>query len=281
MNWIGSLAFLAAVALGHPSAQTAAKPGGPGSTPPPPKEPSVSRVGNTVHISVGGPRPLEQAIDALRLQYGWVISYEDPQYLSPKDVTEAAGSKGSLLPAGHGFSVTVPADSPTDAPPEEKSLKLIVDAYNRSGNPGQFELRKSEEGAFALVGVAALDEKGVIAAQKALLDSTITMSVEQRTIDDTVDVLCRKLAEETHVPVSVGITPRKLVEHTNVKAGGTKSPARAILAQSLAASGRPMYWRLLFDPNTKSYLLNIHWVQPPKEQGHENQSRPPRGDVHP
>ncbi len=281
MNWIKSLAFLGAVLIGHSWAQTSAKTGRQ-TAPPPPSEASISRVGNAVHVSVNGPRPLERAVDALRLKYGWLVSYEDPQYLSAKDLTESAGEKGFLQPAGGAFTADIPVgEPPADAPPEDKSLKLVVDAYNRSGNPGQFELRRSDDGAVAVAGVAARDEKGTVSAQKVLLDSMITVPVEQRTIADTVNLICQKLADETHLPVAVGVTPRSLVDHINVKAGGTKSPARTVLSQALAASDHPLYWRLLFDPNSKGYLLNIHWLRAQKEPGHETPMKPPHADAHP
>jgi hypothetical protein len=285
-NCIRSLRILMlmAVLAGHSYAQTTTK-SAPASQPV--SEPAN---GSGFHISAKGPRPLERAIDALRLKYGWAVSYEDPQYLSPKDMTESTGAKGieipgkkeTMVPAGDAFSVdlTVPK-SAADAPPEDESLKLVVEAYNRSGNPGQFELRKIADGVFSVVGVAARDEKGTISAQKPLFDAIITVPGEKRTIDKTLNIICQKLTKATHTPVSIGITPRNLLERVSVSAGGTNLPARTLLSQALSASGHPLYWRLLFDPNSKEFLLNVHTLRPPKPPVPETPGKPPQPDAHP
>jgi hypothetical protein len=278
MTSIKTLA-LGALLVGHSYAQT---PASSASAPPPPSSNAASlpRAENTIHVAGNAPRPLDQAIQELRLKYGWTIDYEDPPYLYGKDVIEA---KGSLWPAGNPFSVEIPsAPSPAGAPVEDKSLQLIVGAYNSSGNPGQFELRKSESGTFTIVGVAVRNDKGVVSPQKPLLDSTITVPAQERSISDTVDVICKMLTDETHFPVSVGVTPRSLVNHTNATIGGTKVPARTLLTQALAAaSGHTLYWQLLFDPSSKSYLLNIHALHPAKQPPPETPGKPPSSGTHP
>jgi hypothetical protein len=281
MNWIKSRVIIFAVLIGQASAQAPAQTG-PQTPPPTAKENAVPHPDSALPVSGAGPRPLQQAITALRLKYGWQVSYEDPQYLSAKDLTEDTRVKGSLLPSGKPFSVQIPpVPSPTDAVAEEKSLQLVVDAYNRSGNPGQFEVRKSEGNAISVVGLATHDDKGSAALPKPLLDSPITIPVKERTIEETLDLLCKGLSNDTHVTVSIGITPRSLVDQIHVQVGGSKIPARTILAQTLAASGHPLYWQLLFDPSSKVYLLNIHSVHVAKAPAHETPSKPPSPDVHP
>jgi hypothetical protein len=279
-----NLLVIVAVLLGHSFAQTSAQ-----SVPTAPPQ-SAAAPATAFHVTAKPPRPLEHAIDAVRLKYGWVVSYEDPQYISAKDVTESAAPKGmeeakvTLVPAGETFNFDLLAPkSPDEAPPAEESLKRMVEAYNHSGNPGQFELRNGTDGAFSVVGVAARDEKGTVSPQKILLDATLTIPADKRTIDETLDILCHKLTEATHIPVSTGITPRNLLEYKSVSAGGQNLSARTLLAQALAAGGHPMYWRLLFDPNSKSYLLNIHGLAAKKAPAHINDapSKPPQAGVHP
>jgi hypothetical protein len=288
MNSIKSLAIAGAllISVSYACAQTAqVHP----KTPPPAMQGS-SPSAESITVSGAGPRPLEQALSTLRIKYGWVINYEDPQYLFGKDVMDDPHIKGSLIPAGTSFSAEIPAPSSTDAAAnnQEKTLQLIVDSYNRSGNPGQFELRKAEGNVISVVGVAARDHKGAVAPQKPLLDTMVSVPAQSRTISDTIDLLCKALTGETQVPVSIGITPRSLVDHTNVTAGGNKVAARTMLAQTLAASGHELYWQLLFDPNSKSYLLNIHSARVPKAANQnwrgnpgEKQSKPPSPAPHP
>ena len=58
------------------------------------RQASITETTEAVHITANSPRPLLQALDALRHKYGWVVSYEDPAYTSSLDVVE--GRDGAL-----------------------------------------------------------------------------------------------------------------------------------------------------------------------------------------
>jgi len=281
MNRTKTLALVFAVLIAHACAQTGATP--PAQTAPPAAKETPTPAANTpTTIAGSGPRPLQQALGALRLKYNGAVSYEEPQYLSARALVEDPHTKGSFIPASKPFSVEIPpVQSATDAPAQEKSLQVIVDAYNHSGNPGQFEVRKTEGKAISVVGVAAIDDKGAFSPQKPLLDSPIIIPAKERTIADTVDLLCQQLTDATHIPLSVGISPRSLVDHTNVHLGGDKTSARTILAQALAASTAPLYWQLVYDPNSKGYVLNIHSVHIAKPAAPAIPSKPHNSDTHP
>ncbi len=219
------------------------------------KDATISQSGGTVHVVANSPRPLEQVLDALQQKYGWAINYEDPRYISSMDIlTSPRGESGSKLPAGGTFTVEFSAT----APEEEKTLRLVVDSYNQSNNPGRFELRRDTQGNFRVVGTAALDEKGTISAQPVFLDLPLTLSTEERSITDTVNLICEGIAAQNKTAVAVGVSPRGLMNRTLAKVGGTKIPAHDLLAESLTATHHNLYWRLLFDPDSKSYVLSIH-----------------------
>jgi hypothetical protein len=233
------------------------------------KEAAISESGGAVHVVANSPRPLAQTLDALRKKYGWVVDYEDPRYLSKLDVVEASGqaknvSGANLVPGGGSFSVDFPAGSPEQKPDEEKTLRLIVDAYNRSNNPGRFEVRKSSQGNFHVVGTATRDAKGEIAAQKAVFDSALTLLRRQKTAEETIEAICAKITRQRGIPVTLGVSPRKLLAYTPVTVGGTGVPARDLLVQTLTLIHGNVYWRLLFNPDTKGYYLDLHAIQPEK-----------------
>lgn len=217
------------------------------------KQATISQTAQTVHITADSPRPLQQTLEALHLKYGWVVDYEDPQYVSQLDLLEAPASH-SKVPSGGSFSVEFPAA----APDEEKTLRLIVDAYNHSKNPGQFELRRSQQGTFDVVGMAAHDEKGAITQQQPLFDVSVTLATEERTISATIDLIFQAIAQQNHSVVNLGISPRTILDHTTVKVGGTKVAARELLRQCFIASHHNLYWQLLFNPESKEYYLNVH-----------------------
>ncbi len=217
------------------------------------KQATISQTAQTIHITADSPRPLQQTLDALHLKYGWAVDYEDPQYISQLDLIESPVSH-SKVPSGGSFSVEFPAA----AQDEEKTLRLLVDAYNHSKNPGQFELQRSPQGTFDVVGTAAHDEKGAIAQQQPLFDVPVTLATEERTVSATMDLIFQAIAEQRHKVVHLGVSPRTILDHTTVKIGGTKIAARELLRQCFIASHHNLYWQLLFNPESKDYYLNVH-----------------------
>lgn len=216
---------------------------------------TVSENAGAVHISADSPRPLEQVLDALQRKYGWVVNYEDPQYVATSDYVENAGGEHSRLPAGRTFSIEFPTGTP-----EEKVLRLIVDAYDKSGNPGHFEMRQLADGSFDIVGTEAHDEKGKMSPQPVPLDLSVTLSADERPVNETVDQICQEVTKQLHFDFNLGISPRSFLLRATAKIGGTNKSAREFLTQSLTATHQRVYWRLLFDPNSKTYLLNLHAV---------------------
>jgi hypothetical protein len=216
---------------------------------------AITETAGAVRITANSPRPLLQVLDALRQKYGWVVDYEDPWYASARDIVKSKQeTPGTLLPAGGNFTVLLPVDTTQ----EDQTLRLIVDAYNQSSNPGRFAMRRSVEGRFYVVGTSARDEVNALSSQLPLFDRPVKIPLRRRTIADTIDLLCRALALQSHNSVSVGVSPRSVLAYATVKTGGGMVSARELLIQSLKAAPRDVYWCLLFDPTSKGYVLNLH-----------------------
>jgi hypothetical protein len=234
-------------------------------TKPPPylKQATISQTAKTLQIAANSPRPLAQALDALQNKYGWLISYEDPQYLSDAEVkTEPAPSGARVrVPAGGAFNVNLPLASANAVPDEAQTLQALVDAYNQTGNPGHFELRKGPEQDFDVVGISAHDAKGNVSKQTVVLDTAVTLPAQSRTVLDTIDAILQQVSQADHVAIELAISPRSLLRGTNVTLGGTNEPARTLLRKTLAATNRTFWWRLLFDPETRAYVLSLHVKQ--------------------
>lgn len=266
------------------------------------KEAQVSEAEGTVHVVANSPRPLQQVLDALYKKYSWAVDYEDPRFTSQQDLVDVPdpvthAPHAQTLPAGGKFSVDFPAVSiaspqiastqvstPTDsaksasaapsAPPvsalhvsddEEKTVRLVVDAYNKSDNPGRFEVRKNSEGNIVVVGTAARDAKGQISPQKPIFDTPLTVVRRQRTATETIELLCKKLTASRGAKVAIGVNPRNLLDHTPVTIGATKAaPARDLLRQTLTAAHCNCYLRVVFDPTSKGFYVSIHSIQVPK-----------------
>lgn len=224
---------------------------------------AILAAGN-IHLAANDPRPLAQAVDALQQEYHWPISYEDPPYAAASDLTEIPSTddphKMMKVPGGHIFNVEFPpGKSPTAAPDEEKTLRLVIDAYNHSGNPGQFELT-SIETRWDVIGRSARDEHGSSVKQDNPLDLNISLPSQARTGRDTIVALADAISEHSKFSVSVGVSPG-FMKHVNLTVGGDNLSGRTLLARALAATGQQVVWRLLFDPESKSYVLMLHLVK--------------------
>jgi len=225
---------------------------------------TISRAGETVHLSANDPRPLAQALDALQREFGWLVNYEDPRYLSQLDLVEVtnppqhrntASDSRVHYPGGGAFNVDFPNGvAQHSSPDEQATLQLLVDAYNRSNNPGRFELRKTAEQRFDIVGTSAYDATGQISRQEILLDSPVALVDRQRSAFKTIELICLQVTERTHTKVTLGVFPMNL-QAVMVKVGGARLPARMLLSRTLTATGRKLVWRMFFDPDSKSYFL--------------------------
>jgi|HubBroStandDraft_5_1064220.scaffolds.fasta_scaffold108866_2 hypothetical protein len=224
----------------------------------------ISTEGETVHLAANDPRPLAQALDALQRQYGWLVNYEDPEYVSKLDLVEetqppqrrnSSSDAKVHYPGGGAFNMDFPNPAASSSPPDEQTtLQLLVDTYNQSNNPGRFELRKTAERRFDIVGTAAHDAMGHISQQAVLFDLPVTLPSRQRSALETIELICSQITGRTHTKVALGVFPMSL-RNTMVKVGGSKAPARALLSQTLTATGRKFVWRMLYDPDSKGYFL--------------------------
>ena len=113
------------------------------------------------------------------------------------------------------------------------------------------------------MGISARDKQGRLSRQEILLDLPITIPVLQRSASDTIALICGKIAEESHIDVNLGVYPRRLLDFPKVTVGGSASPARTLLDSTLASTGHKIYWRMLFDPDSKTYFLDLHSVKNP------------------
>jgi hypothetical protein len=217
------------------------------------KEAVLSEAGGSVRVTANSPRPLEQVLNALQRKYGWIVNYEDPQYISSVDVANAAADN-SKVPAGGNFTFEFSGASPD----EEKILRQLVDTYNKSKNPGHFELRHTSDGVFNVVGTAGHSNKGDLVPQQAPFDLPLTLASKEQSVDETVTHICAEVSKQGHSNVVLAISPKKVLFQNRVAVGGSKVPARELLAKSLVGAREKIYWRLLFDPSSKSYYLDLH-----------------------
>jgi len=231
----------------------------------------VQHNGNTGTLTAIFPRPLAQAVEAISQEYGWTVDYEDPPYHSQFDLVDDTDptwranhptAKGVVRVSGGLFRSSFP--EPSSGNTEEQVLEKLVADYNSSGNPGKFAVREETEGRYAVIGISRRDESGKDEPVNALLDTPITIPVQQRDATATLQLIVDTLAATSGVKVklgTIGLSSDPLQEAT-LTIGGANVPARTLLLQALEDVSRTsphfggvFVWNFLFDADTDAYWL--------------------------
>jgi hypothetical protein len=79
-----------------------------------------------------------------------------------------------------------------------------------------------------------------------------------------MNLICQKISEKAHTQVTLGVYPITLMTRP-VTVGGKEQTARDYVLAAVDATGRRLCWGLLFDPESGTYVLNLHQIkkQPP------------------
>jgi hypothetical protein len=231
--------------------------------------PQPSHAQDRVSVSVNDARPMAEAARVLERSLGRIITYEDPRYTHPTDVSDVThlvrkdgGSQRVLVPSGGPFSFTYEVPLPKAS--SERILDLlssVVTEYNGTGNPGAFRAVLSE-GALHIVPTAVKGIDGALVAQSSLLETAISLPAQQgRTAYAAIKAVTEAVAEATGQPIIIGAAPLNALGRFRLENGATNRPARHLLLNAFEATGAPLSWQLFYDPGMKLYVLNIHVVR--------------------
>jgi hypothetical protein len=226
-------------------------------------EPNIEESESWLEINANDPRPLANVLDALARQHGWHINYEDPQYAkadilddtAPSWLREHPNGQHVYVVGGAAFSAKIAVDGRfTDDP--MKILPALVEAYNRSGNPGHFELRTTTNHEwFAVVPTAAGD-----GPQTPILDTMMSFNVTNSVnINSSLRAFCDELTRQSGQTVEFwrGFSTGTPQEHETIKLHAQSEPAREVLRQILDQGTSFRTWRLLYDPDLGKFHLML------------------------
>ncbi len=227
-----------------------------------------------LRISVDDPRPMASAIEILEKRHGWVITYEDPPYVDPNemsDVTQAVRKDYDsqkprvLVPRGGPFSVDYTIQSGALAPQEAGVLERVVQAHNSTGNPGVFRLLRTGS-VFHVVPSMSRNLQGSIQQHNPVLDTIVSAPAGTRTAYEQLETILAQVSKSARVSLKAGTTPLNWLANTRVEGSVTNESARAALVRLLSSSSTKFSWQLFYGPMTNDYVLNIHVVRGSTEQ---------------
>jgi hypothetical protein len=226
-------------------------------------EPKIRETESWLEITAYDPRPLDNVLGALKHQHGWQINYEDPHYgkadivddTAPFWLQEHPNGPRAYGVAGGAFYAKIAVDGYFPDDPI-KILSALVEAYNRSGNPGRFELRTVDHDSFDIAPTAA-----AAGPQTPLLDTVMSFDAT-----DTVSapVTLRRFCEElsrrngqTVIFGGFGSPSENRLDQARIEQHSQNQPAREIIRQMYRQVGSTDCWRLLYDPDSNKFWLRM------------------------
>jgi hypothetical protein len=230
-----------------------------------------------VRIEVNDPRPLAGAAVALERQLGWVVTYEDPEWVAGseiQDVTEAVRTDLADVPASLRFAVPrtyvpktgsihfeiSPRAAGASGADRINLLNDLLMAHSSAGNPGTFRVQEGASGRIHIVPLAAKDSSERVVPQQPVLDRGIILEPRQYRGLEFLGAFVEAVTRASGVPVEIGTIPINTFVHHSGAYSASNEPARNVLARFLDTVGPGYSWQLLFDPVDRMYVLNIHWV---------------------
>jgi hypothetical protein len=218
---------------------------------------------HALEITANDPRPVDSVLDALALQHGWRINYEDPHYGKADLVDDTAPSWLLQHPdgnrvhavAGGTFNVKIPTDGLFPLDPTQ-IISAVIEAYKANGNPGRFELRATNREWFDVVATAAGD-----GPQKAVLDTVMSFDTGDM-VDATINLknFCEKLSGLSGQAVvfeGTGPPSSNRLNQAQIELHAQNQPAREILRQMFKQVGSTDTWRLLYDADSNQFVLRF------------------------
>jgi len=207
-------------------------------------------IGNTqdgkLSIEASSPRPLEQAITALRRQFGWTVDYEDPIY-EYSQIKLGYQLKPRLLGGQFKANISMPVNNSPDV--KSSTLSELIQQFNQQSET-KFHLLQESATRFDIV--------PDIAGQKPILDTTIKIDDSARTIGDTVNIILSEISKQKGIPIIRGGLIDNDLENTRISLKHTAAvPARQLLNEALNKARTQKVWVLAFEPADNCFYLGI------------------------
>lgn len=226
---------------------------------------------------VNRPRPLARAAEEVEHKYGVLINYEDPPYTFKDDVVDLAASgalsqgratqhvlipKPGSLTASMGMAPTLVRVQANEA---ASLVSSLLSAYHASGNSGRFTFVQNGD-VVTILPSRSNDRNGASQSVVPVLNTPITIPEQHTTVLNAVQLMCAAINNNSGAPtVDLGTVPTNILVQRTIDLSASNEPSRGVLERILATAGqgdpqtrRRLVWQLLYGPDVKKYVLNIH-----------------------
>ena len=140
-------------------------------------------------------------------------------------------------------------------------MRHVVDAYNESGNPGQFRVVQTTWMLHVLP-FASKNAAGVVIERASVLETPITITAGRRSAASFLKDVVAAVEATARVRIAVMGAPTNLFATAAVDPTVTRGLALNIMARGLHEIGDgKLSWRLMYSPDSRGYMLTIHQVR--------------------
>lgn len=203
----------------------------------------IERDGTHATVVAGGwGIALRLAIEALNKEYKWTVDYEQPVFSGASDLCTLNGYP-QLDFTWFRANYLETRERMVSSADQERVLRKVVNAYNHSGNPGRFAVRKEGRGHYAVVGLYVADDQGKLQKASRLLGARVSIPRQQGNTSETVQLVLAELFEQ-RVMAANGVSAAQ--PHGAGGATGTQNaPAWKLLRWSLQRDRNKAAWTLI------------------------------------
>ena len=222
-------------------------------------------------ITATGGRPLWHALDALEVEVGGTVNYEDVPYENAADCRDVSTPQWrATAPPGYQLLVprlgTVTADIPVPANGAVTQNELIYEvnllltSYRQNHLPGDFQVQEAN-GMLYVTATKVLGANGAVHAVTSPMLAAITVPTADRSVGGTVQAIFDAVGIATGLRFGLDRLP--FWPSQRVTFGAAGEVARDALARLFAQlSSRPLSYRLIFAPKcdrmrTTDYIVDV------------------------
>lgn len=208
---------------------------------------------------------LERAVVDIQRLCGCPIGFENPALENQVDLVDDTAASSSrtepraLRPRPGRLVVTYSSTGPLDQPSTVSMVQAAVREYEREGLPGRFKVDVAGDMIHVVpVGVMRVD--GQPKDVTALLDSTVSLPREDRSVGEAVQAIVQQVEAQSGRRVRVVNEPIGLFLGVRSSAALSSAPARIALARLFESLPKKVSWRVRYRAGDGDYTISFDVV---------------------
>lgn len=219
-------------------------------------------------------RGLLETVQVLQRWYGWRVTFEEARLLHPDDVIDisyklspkAAPGTKAFTQNAHPFSFKLPKRAAGESEPDRlETLNRMVEAYNKSGNPGRFAVIRA--GATThIVPIMVKDKTGKLVPSPSILDVPVTVDGAETSFAQFMVNILHQVSQQIGREVAFGGGANNIENNNRVRpVPGMRTAREALTKMFEEVQGRAaavgthytLSWQIRYSLSDDFYTFNV------------------------